>query len=274
MTAKLKVNSQKGSTGYVHGIVQEEDVDLGKEEEEDTFVVRGKIDRLDYVSTIDHDDDESKSKGGGGGSIRIIDYKSGKAPNFKYTPETNERIANDAMFQLKLYALVLHEMLNNHQDKPSKTTNLLRQYNISKEDIRHLRLMYLRTATSTSSGQILDMDLGSTPYERDVVLQDVHMEVSSLWKEIRTLVESGDPMAFRHCDKEWCSCHVYRKRFLPGTVWCRTMEEEEDGRRKRKRIEAWVNKNRQWWGLCVCVYALKDDGGNEDFKNSSLTSIL
>ena len=84
-------------------------------------------------------------------------------------------------------------------------------------DLRMLRLLYL--TSENGEGQYLDMDLGATQEERDVVLQETHADISNVWTTISSLVERQDPKAFVHCDRPFCYCHRCRERFLPGTVY-------------------------------------------------------
>lgn len=46
------------------------------------------------------------------GDLMIIDYKSGKAPDLKYSMPVNERIVKEKFFQLKVYALLLDAQMN------------------------------------------------------------------------------------------------------------------------------------------------------------------
>jgi len=178
-------------------------------DEKKTFLVRGIVDRLDLVATqpsprpeVTFDDDN--------GAIRIIDYKTGKAPEFKYSPQMNEKIANDVFWQLKIYAVLLREMIN----KNSKVTS-----NLPKNaPIRYLRLLYLTQKSDSKQGQYLDMDLGATEELRNKELDTVQTELATIWKNITTLVETQDPKQFPHCSWSYCSCHSARKQFLPGTV--------------------------------------------------------
>uniref|UniRef100_A0A7S2UQ23 PD-(D/E)XK endonuclease-like domain-containing protein n=1 Tax=Attheya septentrionalis TaxID=420275 RepID=A0A7S2UQ23_9STRA len=161
----------------------------------DTFLVRGIVDRICLVQTPD------------GPVLRITDYKTGKAPNFKYSPPVNERIADENFFQLKIYALLLQQMRAAGKAPP----------NLFSTDLRMLRLFYLTSASG--AGQYLDMDMGATPQERNEILRQIHMELSDIWTSIRQLVETQDPKSFVHCDRSFCSCHETRARFAPGTVW-------------------------------------------------------
>lgn len=146
-------------------------------------------------------------------AIRIVDYKTGKAPEFKYSFETNLRIANENMWQLKIYALLLREMIANGKSK-SKSGNLK---NIHAEDLRLLRLMYLTSQSGEAT--YLDCDLGETQEERNTNLQEVHMELVDIWKGIIRLVESQDPTKFVHCDRKFCACHKIRSKFVRGSVF-------------------------------------------------------
>ncbi|KAL9189712.1 hypothetical protein ACHAXT_009387 [Thalassiosira profunda] len=65
------------------------------------FVVRGKIDRIDVLPGSS----EKKAQ------LQIIDYKTGKKPNFKYSPAVNERIANEQFWKMKVYAWAIWNMV-------------------------------------------------------------------------------------------------------------------------------------------------------------------
>ena len=231
VTAHLNLDPRKGATSANKNISIEEgpdtsistysDSDSNSEEEEeeskDTFYVRGIVDRLDYVAippSPNYPDQASNNNdsGGVGGAIRIVDYKTGKAPDFKYSPTTNQRIAEENMFQLKIYALLLREMIDKKKAY-SKSGNLQK---IDAEDIRLLRLLYLTSVNGEA--QYLDMDLGQTQDERDTVLQDVHQELANIWISIKELVKTQDPREFAHCDREWCICHKLRPKFVPGSL--------------------------------------------------------
>ena len=117
----------------------------------------------------------------------------------------NERIQNEAFYQLLVYALLWRE------SKKEETLPL-----------RYLRLLYL---TSVEERAVtMDMDLGATMAERDAVLQAVHADLARVWQEIQRLVALQDPTAWKGCDRSFCYCHKCRPRFVPGTVW----EYEED----------------------------------------------
>mmetsp|Transcript_38056 Transcript_38056/g.38408 ORF Transcript_38056/g.38408 Transcript_38056/m.38408 type:complete len:203 (-) Transcript_38056:61-669(-) len=171
----------------------------------DTFLVRGIIDRIDMEQFLT---DNTETTIG----LRIIDYKSGKAPQFKYTSKVNERIADETFWQLKIYALLLREMMR------SNKANYL-----PKIDVRMLRLMYL-TSHKNDEAVFLDMDLGASKEERDMVLDKVHEELSAIWTEIQELVSMRDPKVFVHCDRSFCFCHKLRPKFRSGTVWERSQE--------------------------------------------------
>lgn len=205
VNAKLTVDPSLGVTGYV-GESDADSAGYG-----DTFLVRGIVDRLDYVAVPP----SPRCRGGnpdGSGVLRIIDYKTGKAPNFKYSPAMNEKIAMDSTWQLKIYALLLREMTASSSSKARHLQNL------TGEEFRLLRLMYLTSSEPDGIAKYLDMDLGETQEERDKALQEVHVELADIWKNILSLVETQDPTKFVHCDKKWCFCHTARAKFVPGSV--------------------------------------------------------
>jgi RecB family exonuclease len=150
----------------------------------ETVLVRGIVDRLDLVR------DDKNVVG------RVIDYKSGKAPVFKYPPLVNERIRQDTFFQLLLYALLLRN---------------------GEMPVRYLQLFYL--TSTTGKAQRLEMDLGASPEERAGVLEGVHEQVRKVYGDICDLVSQQDPRMFKGCTRSFCYCHVCRTRFEPGTVW-------------------------------------------------------
>lgn len=169
---------------------------------DDTFLVRGIVDRLDMMQ---HPGDRQVY-------LRLVDYKSGKAPQFKYSSSMNAKIAEETFFQLKIYALLLRE-------SNSDRTGL---------DLRTLRLLHLTSETNDSSNngtpsegpaQFLDYDLGATAEERNAILDDLYVTLADTWTQIRILVETQDPLQFHGCDRSFCWCHKCRPQFLPGTVW-------------------------------------------------------
>ncbi|MFD0071385.1 RecB family exonuclease [Streptomyces sp. NPDC127166] len=111
--------------------------------------LRGIIDRVDVAPT---------------GEVRIVDYKTGRAPPPEY--------AADALFQLKFYALVLWRLRGTVP--------------------RSLRLVYL------GSGDVLTYD----PAEAD--LRAVERKLLALWDAIGRATRTGDwrPSPSRLCD--WC----------------------------------------------------------------------
>ncbi|MFR9722980.1 RecB family exonuclease [Streptomyces sp. MS19] len=111
--------------------------------------LRGVIDRVDVAPT---------------GEVRIVDYKTGKAPGPQY--------AGAALFQMKFYALVL--------------------WRLRGAVPRRLQLVYL------GSGDILTYD----PEESDLL--GVERKLVALWHAIRQATETGDwrPSRSKLCG--WC----------------------------------------------------------------------
>ncbi|MFD3540651.1 RecB family exonuclease [Streptomyces sp. NPDC058662] len=111
--------------------------------------LRGIIDRVDVAPT---------------GEVRIVDYKTGKAPRPEY--------AEGALFQMKFYALVV--------------------WRLKRVVPRRLQLVYL------GSGDVLTYD----PVVAD--LERVERKLLALWEAIREATESGDwrPRATKLCG--WC----------------------------------------------------------------------
>ncbi|MGV9788796.1 RecB family exonuclease [Streptomyces sp. NPDC003435] len=111
--------------------------------------LRGIIDRVDVAPT---------------GEVRIVDYKTGKAPRPEY--------AEDALFQMKFYALVV--------------------WRLKRVVPRRLQLVYL------GSGDVLTYD----PVPAD--LERVERKLLALWAAIREATESGvwRPRPTKLCG--WC----------------------------------------------------------------------
>ncbi|MEU0599362.1 RecB family exonuclease [Streptomyces sp. NPDC006393] len=111
--------------------------------------LRGIIDRVDVAPT---------------GEVRIVDYKTGKAPRPEY--------AEGALFQMKFYALVV--------------------WRLKKIVPRRLQLVYL------GSGDVLTYD----PVPAD--LERVERKLLALWEAIRLATETGDwrPRPTKLCG--WC----------------------------------------------------------------------
>jgi putative RecB family exonuclease len=117
---------------------------------ESGLTLRGYVDRLDVASTT--------------GDLRVVDYKTGKAPRPEY--------ADEALFQMKFYALVL--------------------WRLRGVVPRRLQLVYL------GSGDVMTYD----PSEGD--LRGVERKLQALWEAIKEATDSGDwrPRPSRLCD--WC----------------------------------------------------------------------
>ena len=113
------------------------------------LVLRGYVDRLDVAPT---------------GELRVVDYKTGKAPRPEYAAE--------ALFQMKFYALVL--------------------WRLRGAVPRRLQLVYL------GSGDVVTYDPG------EAELLAVERKLLALWEAIERATASGDwrPRPGRLCD--WC----------------------------------------------------------------------
>uniref|UniRef100_A0AAU1I7I0 RecB family exonuclease n=1 Tax=Streptomyces sp. NBC_00180 TaxID=2903632 RepID=A0AAU1I7I0_9ACTN len=120
--------------------------------------LRGIIDRVDVAPT---------------GEVRIVDYKTGKAPRPEY--------AEGALFQMKFYALVV--------------------WRLKKVIPRRLQLVYL------GSGDVLTYD----PVLAD--LERVERKLLALWEAIRTATETGDwrPKQTKLCG--WCDHQAHCPEF-------------------------------------------------------------
>ena len=83
----------------------------------------------------------------------------------------NEKIIDEAFFQLKIYALLLRE----------KGAGREVAFKEDEVDIRLLRLLYL----NSESGKAVhwDLDMGATGEERDAILHDVHKDLSKVWTD-------------------------------------------------------------------------------------------
>lgn len=191
------------------GVTSPNSVDTGAiPDDVPRFLVRGIVDRLDLA--LSHRPDHRASVRP---VLRIIDYKSGKAPDFKYSLATNERIAHEKFWQLKIYALLVKEMMANNKG------GLPKQY-----DLQYLRLLFLTSSggeggNDVGDGKYLDMNLGESPSERNRELHKVHCELADIWTQIVGLIAQQDPAAFVHCDRSFCYCHTLRPKFKRGTVW-------------------------------------------------------
>lgn len=222
---------------------------IDSDEADEEFIVRGKIDRIDILpSTSD------KVR------LQIIDYKTGKHPNFKYSPVVNDRIAKEQFWKMRVYALMLCKMI--HQTDQTSEQKRINGYQKEQKDqykygiswvfqqklvqamksaqhnptwsdileLDSLRLMYLTShlddPTSITSddrtigkAKYLDQPLGSSQSEFQSILDQTELEVQTIAKDIKTLVDMQDPHAFKHCDWKYCSCHELRRKFVRGSVY-------------------------------------------------------
>ncbi|MEV7127067.1 PD-(D/E)XK nuclease family protein [Streptomyces sp. NPDC093260] len=120
--------------------------------------LRGIIDRVDVAPT---------------GEVRIVDYKTGKAPRPEY--------AESALFQMKFYALVV--------------------WRLKRVVPRRLQLVYL------GSGDVLTYD----PVPAD--LERIERKLHALWEAIRQATETGDwrPRPTKLCG--WCDHRAHCPEF-------------------------------------------------------------
>jgi putative RecB family exonuclease len=125
---------------------------------ESGLTLRGIIDRVDVAPT---------------GEVRIVDYKTGKAPRPEY--------AEGALFQMKFYALVV--------------------WRLKKVVPRRLQLVYL------GSGDVVTYD----PVVED--LRRVERKLLALWEAIRSATETGDwrPRPTKLCG--WCDHQQFCPEF-------------------------------------------------------------
>ena len=155
----------------------------------------GKVDRLDAITSDD--------------GLVIVDYKTGKPPSQKYSETMNEKIRRDAFFQLRCYALLLV------RGGPPKGFDGKRAAPIA----RKLRLLYLADEGSKDllPGCATPLDdelpLDAASYGR--MLDETEAEVLDVWQQITALVQNGDPLAFQHCNRKFCSCHDVRPLVFP-----------------------------------------------------------
>ncbi|GMI28694.1 hypothetical protein TrCOL_g12120 [Triparma columacea] len=174
-----------------------------------SFMVRGIVDRLDLVRVAGSDDIVGA----------ICDYKSGKAPDLKYSPATNERIKEEKFWQLKIYALLLREMNEKKREARIEGQLVSDEFNSTKTEtesmqIRVLRLMFL--TNQRGKAEVLEYDLGESEEQRNKVLDSVEEELKCVWRDVKGLVEADDPSMWKHCDRKFCSCHSARRVFVRG----------------------------------------------------------
>ncbi|WP_335938560.1 RecB family exonuclease [Streptomyces sp. PTD5-9] len=151
--------------------------------------LRGVIDRIDVAPT---------------GEVRIVDYKTGKAPRPEY--------AEGALFQMKFYALVV--------------------WRLKGVVPRRLQLVYL------GSGDVVTYD----PVLGD--LERVERKLLALWEAIRHATETGDwrPRPTKLCG--WCDHQAFCPEFggtppvYPLAVRPAESEQDVQGRMDPVRAEA------------------------------------
>ncbi|MDF9812260.1 PD-(D/E)XK nuclease family protein [Streptomyces sp. SPB162] len=122
------------------------------------LTLRGYVDRLDVAPS---------------GDLRVVDYKTGKAPRPEY--------AGEALFQMKFYALVL--------------------WRLRGVVPRRLQLVYL------GSGDVIMYD----PSEAD--LRSVERKLLALWEAIREATASGEWLPRRTKLCGWCDHQAFCPEF-------------------------------------------------------------
>jgi putative RecB family exonuclease len=126
---------------------------------ESGLTLRGYVDRLDVAAAS--------------GDLRVVDYKTGKAPRPEY--------ADEPLFQMKFYALVL--------------------WRLRGVVPRRLQLVYL------GSGDVLTYD----PTEGD--LRATERKLQALWEAIRTATASGEWRPRRTPLCGWCDHQAFCPEF-------------------------------------------------------------
>lgn len=74
-------------------------------------------------------------------------------------------------------------------------------------------------SSSIGKATYLDFALDDPAVFESVVLEQTEREVKAIIHGIKTLVDTQSPHSFKHCDWRYCSCHEFRRRFRPGSVY-------------------------------------------------------
>ncbi|CAM9685728.1 unnamed protein product [Chrysoparadoxa australica] len=116
------------------------------------------------------------------GKLEVIDYKTGRAPQLKYSKAANRRIMEDRFQQLKIYALLVQKELG---EAPTA-----------------LKLIYLDGPTKL------------TYPLTEGCLAEVEQDLRDTWKDIVESIETAsfEPKVSRLCD--WCSFQAICPAFV------------------------------------------------------------
>jgi hypothetical protein len=149
----------------------------------------------------------------------------------------NEKIQQEAFDQLLIYALLLRERTRSKQAQAQQGSNESESSTAAPPPppkkrsisvpLRFLRLFYLTSTNNpneynsnvASPAVYWDMDLGSTEYERNAILDTVYQDLIMVWVSINDLVTQQNLHNFYGCTRPYCTCHKFRPLFPTGSVW-------------------------------------------------------
>ena len=147
--------------------IQENDDGDDDDTDNNEFIVRGKIDRIDILQPSGNNNKVQ---------LQIIDYKTGKKPNFKYSPKVNERIENEQFWKMKVYAVILWKMIQHSTRQANDGTRVYSELNKDSSNKKNDDYKYgLSWALQQRLMKVMSTDTNSPDWDNILELESLRL---------------------------------------------------------------------------------------------------